>query len=330
MDHGEVEVKIMRLTNKPLFILFSIMLLSGFAMNGDAENLAERLGYPADSVLLIIHADDMGMCHSANVASIDALEKGIVTCGSVMVPCPWFEELTAYARTHPEADIGLHLTLNAEWKSYRWGPVAGRSVVKGLVDPAGYLFHDVREVYGSATPEEVEKEVRAQIEFALASGVKPTHLDSHMGTLYYNPKYLQVAFKLSEEYDIPLMFFNPTPEMIEKAGGRDVFPIEAIKVLQQRGIPLLDGLAEIDDGPLEGMADAYKKKISGLKPGAYEIIIHPTLDSGESRAITNSAQKRDAEYQTFTDPAMKEFLDQQGVKLIGWKNLYPLWKARQR
>ncbi len=299
-------------------------------MNGYSENLAERLGHPADSVLLIIHADDMGMCHSANLASIDCLEKGIVKSGSVMVPCPWFEEIAAYARQHPEADIGLHLTLTAEWKSYRWAPMAGRSVVKGLVDPSGYMFHGVRQVYESATPDEVEKEIRAQIEFALANGIKPTHLDSHMGTLYYNPAYLQVAFKLSEEYDIPLMFFNPNSEIIAKAGILDVNSLDAVKAMQKRGVPLLDGLPEIGNVPIEEMAGAYKKLIAGLKPGAYEIIIHPNLDCAESQAITGTHKKRAAEHQTFTNPAMKEFIEKQGVKLIGWKDLYPLWKARKR
>lgn len=302
------------------------------AANGYAQDktLAERLGYAKDDVLLIIHADDMGMCHSSSLACIDALEKGIVTCASTMVPCPWFPEIAQYAREHPEADIGLHLTYTAEWKRYRWGPLSPRSLVPGLIDEEGYFHHGVEAVVKSSNAKEIEIETRAQIEHALRNGLKPTHLDSHMGTIYADPSFLQTVLKLSEEYDIPFMFFNPTPAMIERVGGEDKFPSALSESMAARGVPLIDSLPSIGDVPVDQYEEAYKKLIAELKPGVHLLIIHPNLESDESRAITGTHEKRNAEYEIFTNPAMKTFIEKQGVKLIGWKDLLPLWKSRAR
>ncbi len=165
-------------------LILGLVLAGAMSVKAQGQNTAERLGYPADARLLIIHADDTGMCHSANLASIDALKKGIVTSGSIMVPCPWFMEIADYAREHPEIDLGLHLTHTSEWKSYRWRPLALSSLVPGLIDAEGYMHSHVGSVVRSSNAKEIEAEIRAQIEFALQNGVKPTHLDSHMGTLY--------------------------------------------------------------------------------------------------------------------------------------------------
>jgi predicted glycoside hydrolase/deacetylase ChbG (UPF0249 family) len=116
--------------------------------------LAVRLGYPADAKLLIINGDDCGMCHTANLATIECLEKGLMTSATLMVPCPWFPEMVSYAKTHPEKDFGLHLTQTSEWRIYRWGPVASRSEVPGLIDPDGYLWQAVQQVYAKGTPQE--------------------------------------------------------------------------------------------------------------------------------------------------------------------------------
>lgn len=295
------------------------------------ETVAERLGYKADDVLLIIHADDMGMCRSANEACMECLDKGIVTSASVMVPCPWFPQAAQYFRENPDADMGLHLTLTAEWKKYRWGPVASKSEVPGLLDEEGYFFHGVRSVAQSASPEEVEAEIRAQIEHALKNGMKPTHMDSHMGTIYARPDYWQAALKLSEEYDIPFMNFSASKWMIERARRDGIeFPTEAANALAARGIPLIDSLPAIDDVPLEKTEDAYRELIANLEPGVHLLIIHPNVLTEESKAITGTHMKRNEEYKIFTNPETKTFIDEHNVKLIGWKDLQPLWKARKR
>src|SRR5438093_2930853 len=146
------------------------------------KTLAARLGYAPDAKLLIVHADDLGAAHSIDVASIKAFESGLVNSGSIMVPCPWLSEIAAYARNHPEADLGLHLTLTSEWTPYRWGPVLSKDRVSSLLDSTGYFYSTESEAASHMTPAEVEAELRSQIERARSLGIQPTHLDSHMGT----------------------------------------------------------------------------------------------------------------------------------------------------
>lgn len=308
------------------------VLLVGALMNGTSihtysETTAEKLGYPSDAKLLIIHADDIGMCHSANVASMDALTKGIVTSGSIMVPCPWFLEIAQFSQEHPDIDLGLHLTLTAEWRRYRWRPLAPVSTVANLLDPEGYMFRDVRSVASNASAEEIKTELRAQIEFALAHGIKPTHLDSHMGTIYARPDYVRAAIELSEEYDIPFMLFRATPQIIEMTGDR--FDHELSAAMDRRDVPLLDGLYSIKDTSPDESRQFYRQVIQSLQPGVNELIIHLAVESDEIKAITNSWRQRVFDYQIFTDPKMREWIEAQGVILIGWDDLLPLWKQRK-
>src|SRR5712664_772606 len=170
---------------------------------GVQNSLAEKLGYPRDAKLLIVHADDLGVTHSVNAASTQALESGGVKSASIMVPCPWFPEIADYAKSHPAADFGLHLTLTSERVYYRWGPVAPRDKVLSLVDENGYFHHD----WMAATriePKEVEVELRAQIERGYAMGIRPTHLDSHQYRLYDNGKELfEVLLRIAHEKKLP-------------------------------------------------------------------------------------------------------------------------------
>lgn len=315
---------------KHRYMILTIMVLF-FVGNTGAETVAEKLGFSADTKLLILHADDIGMCHSANTAGIAALEKGIVTCGSVMVPCPWFLEIADYSKDHPELDLGIHLTHTSEWKTYRWRPLAALPLVKGLIDAQGYMQPDVRDVYQNSSVQEAEAEMRAQIDFALQHGMKPTHLDSHMGTLYYHPEYLQMALRVSEEYDIPIMFFKANESFLKllPAEGRDGF-VQLSKSVESRGVPLLDAMPSIGDVPVENYEEAYRNLIRSLKPGLSLTILHLADESKEYERITGSYPRRLAEYNLFTDPSMKTFIDEQGVKLIGWKDLLPLWKQRAK
>ena len=181
------------------FSLFAVPLAKA-----DGATLAERLGYKATDKLLIINGDDTGMCHAANVATIDSLERGLMTSATIMVPCPWFTEIARYAKANPEKDFGIHLCHTSEWQVYRWGPVASRDKVPGLVDSQGYLWPSVPEVYIHGKPEQALIEGRAQIQKALDAGVDVSHLDSHMGTLQLEPRYLQVYLQLALELDVPL------------------------------------------------------------------------------------------------------------------------------
>ena len=172
---------------------------------GQTKSTAERLGYPRDSKLLIIHADDLAVAHSEDAASFDALNQHAATSASIMVPCPWLNEVADYAKAHPEADLGLHLTLTSEWKTYRWGPVESKDKVSSLVDPSGYLWSEVAPAARNIRPEEAEREIRAQVEHAVAVGIHPTHLDTHMGTLIATPELFAVFVKIAHGYNLPFL-----------------------------------------------------------------------------------------------------------------------------
>src|SRR5829696_5168409 len=167
-------------------------------------SVAERLGYPRDAKLLIVHADDLGMAHSVNAATMKAFESGLVNSGSIMVPCPWLPEIAVYARANPQADLGLHLTLTSEWTSFRWGPVMPKDRVTSLLDKDGYLYLTETEAASHADPKEVELEITAQIARARALGIQPTHLDSHMGTLYQNKALFEVFLRVARQKKLPV------------------------------------------------------------------------------------------------------------------------------
>src|SRR6059058_5333645 len=182
---------------KPMFFLSVTVLLFAATLSAQTRTVAERLGYPRDAKLLILHADDLGTAHSVDAASFDALDKGIISSASIMMPTPWVTEVAAYARAHPEADLGLHLTLTSEWATYRWGTVASAAAVPSLLDSTGTLPDDTGPVSTRAKMPEVEMEVRAQLERARALGIRPTHLDSHMGSLFGTPALLATYVKMA-------------------------------------------------------------------------------------------------------------------------------------
>ncbi|HEV7389082.1 MAG TPA: polysaccharide deacetylase family protein, partial [Gemmatimonadaceae bacterium] len=190
--------------------LLALLLLAP-ALPAQTRTIAERLGYPRDAKLLILHADDLGAAHSINAATFDALDKGIISSASIMMPTPWVTEVAAYARAHPDADLGLHLTLTSEWQTYRWGTVASADKVASLVDSTGTLPDDIGPVSKRAKLPEVELEIRAQIERARALGIRPTHLDSHMGALFDTPALLTAYIKAGHEYHLPFLALRINP-----------------------------------------------------------------------------------------------------------------------
>ncbi len=297
------------------------LTLSPSANAADAPTVAERLGYKATDRLLIIHADDAGMCHSVNVATIDAMEKGAVTCASIMVPCPWMPEIAEYCRNHPNADFGLHLTLTAEWQNYRWRPVVPIPEAPGLVDEQGFLHHEVPDVLMHAKPAEIEKEVRAQIARAKEFGIKPTHVDSHMGTLFMGP-YYPVYTSVAKDTGIMPMLPYPTTARIAQAKMFGFDAVATHKKLAKEGFVFLDMLSETSKGDtLEERRSFYMDVIKNLKPGVTEIIVHLSLNDEEAKHITNSWQTRYNEYKIFGDPKTRAYIESLGIKLIGYKEL---------
>jgi len=306
----------MRRFNHALAIL---LITTPFATAfGQTKTVAERLGYPRDSKLLIIHADDLAVAHSEDTASFDALDKHAVTSASIMVPCPWLTEVADYAKSHPDADLGLHLTLTAEWKTYRWGPVESKDKVPSLLDASGYLWPEVEPAVRNLKADEAEREIRAQIEHAMAVGIHPTHVDSHMGTLFARPDLFAVYVKVAHEYKLPFLAAL-TPDA----------PKELLSLLSDKDI-VLDSVVIAD--PEIGAANwktFYSNAIKNLKPGVTEIIVHLGHNDAELQAVTvdhpdYGAAWRQRDYDAVTGPEFKKAIADNHVILIHWKDLAKL------
>ena len=306
-----------------LYVLLLSFLLSTFPVAVSAQTLLERLGYPADTKLIIVHADDLGETHAVNAAAIKALQGGTINSASLMVPCPWFPEIADYAKSHPDADFGLHLTLTSERVYYRWGPVASADKVPSLVDENGYFHHDW-EQNQHVNPNDVEVELQAQIERALAMGVRPTHLDSHQYRLIMNGKELfDVMLRVAHKYKLPVFvtrdWFADYPYLQTSLGPGDI---------------VLDHTVTIEpEVPPEKWAEFYLTALKNLKPGVTEFVIHPGYDDEELRAATRERSTwgsawRQRDYDVFTSDQFREVLAQQKIKLITWRELARMAAAK--
>jgi predicted glycoside hydrolase/deacetylase ChbG (UPF0249 family) len=293
---------------------------------------AEKLGYPQGSKVILLHCDDAGMCDEANIAIRNYFEKGDVQSTAVMVPCPFSMDLIEWAKTQSSPDVGIHLTLTSEWKTWRWGPVADKEKVPGLIDPEGKLWHDVPDVVMHATPQEVETEVRAQIDKVISSGFTPTHIDTHMGTLYATQDYVQVFLKIAEEYGIPANAIDLSDTAIAANFRREGYPItpDVVELLDKYTLPKLDNFSSVPDGDsYEDKRDKFFQLVNSLNPGLTEIIFHPSVDTENLKTITGSWQQRVWESQLFSDPAVKDFMEKNGIIITTWRELMKRYSETQ-
>ena len=287
----------------------------------------KKLGFSPDDRVVIIHTDDIGMCQASVDAFADLLDYGLISSGAVMVPCPWFLEAAAYARSHPQADLGAHLTLTSEYETYRWPPVSTRDPAAGLLDEQGFLHKSTQAVWDRADPEAAAAELEAQIRRALAEGVDLTHIDTHMGAVAH-PSLIPSYIQLATRYGRPPMI--PRLSAVEMMAAGDVDEDTAqmitgmIAMLDEMGLPLLDGLSGLALVDPTDRLEQAKAALGALKLGLTHFIIHPAKDTPELRRITPSWACRVADYETFSSDAMRDFIRAEGFQVIGYRTLKAL------
>jgi predicted glycoside hydrolase/deacetylase ChbG (UPF0249 family) len=299
------------------FLPVLVVLVSSPAFSqGAPKSIQERLGYAASARLLILHADDFGMNHSVNRATSEALEHRWITSASILVPCPWFLEAANFAKTHPDLDLGIHQALTSEWTTFRWGPVTSKDQVPSLLDAQGYLPSDTPEVASKAKSDEVEKELRAQIERARSFGVNVTHLDSHMVALFQTPELFSTYRKLGESFRLPIL--------AARSGSDHAVPAES---KMSPDSVLIDRVIEMSPGvDAKDWLAWYEKQLQPLGPGVYQVIVHLAYDDEEMRGATSDhpdwgAAWRQHDLDMVKSSEFQKFLKQQGFVLVGWKDL---------
>jgi predicted glycoside hydrolase/deacetylase ChbG (UPF0249 family) len=283
----------------------------------------QKIGYTDNDRLVIIHADDIGMCHASVQAFKDLWAFGTITSGAVMVPCPWFPAAAEMCRQNPDMDMGVHATLNSEWDAYRWAPISGGEAGAGLRDEAGYFHQWHQAVYDNAKPEEVDVEVNLQIEKALKAGIDATHVDSHMGTIM-NPLYIQSYVQAAAKRLLPNMLPRLTARGIEMMGvgeQEQVLYAPIMGMLENLGVPMVDGILSM---PLDHGNDhigVAKKIFAEVPVGITHFILHPSIDTPELRAIAPDWQARVANYNAFMSDELKMFVESADIKLIGYRQI---------
>jgi predicted glycoside hydrolase/deacetylase ChbG (UPF0249 family) len=341
--------------HKKIFFIGTLLMMQMGIAASQEMTYAEKLGYPKGSKVVIFHVDDAGMAYESNQGAKKSIEGGVASSCSIMMTCPWAADMAKYALKHPEMDAGLHLVLTSEWKAYRWGPLSGKEQVPGLVDPEGNLWSSVPEVLAHASPEEVEKEIRAQIERALSIGLKPTHMDSHMGTLFASDQFLERYIKLGIEYKIPVMFpggnnklltFSLNQPLVRKLKEEGKYkegmelPRPAMlnktkevgQMIWNAGLPVLDDLHTISGSwapkgevSVEELgkykAEQCKDLLRQMEPGLAMIIVHSNQMTETFQHISGSGKSRYADLLAMTDPGLQQFIEEEGIILTTWREL---------
>jgi predicted glycoside hydrolase/deacetylase ChbG (UPF0249 family) len=302
---------------RALLLSSVVSLLAASTLTSQAGTIAERLGHPRDAKLLIIHADDLGAAHSIDAASFEALDRGTISSASIMIPTPWVTEVATYAKAHPNADLGLHLTITSEWDTYRWGSTAPADEVPSLLDSTGTFPSDVAPVVARAKATEVEREIRAQIDRAIALGIRPTHLDSHMGALFASPALFATYVRVARAYRLPFLALR---------GDRRVKPQPP---LLETDVLLDTVIIAGPDVPRDRWKEFYLREIANLKPGVTELIVHLGRDDSELQAVTVNHEPygsawRQRDTDVVNSPEFKKALADNGVIVITWRDLQKL------
>jgi len=279
-----------------------------------------RLGLPDDARALILHVDDVGMCHSSVEAFTQLVANGMVVSGSVMVPPSWFPHIATWARSHAEADLGVHLVLTSEWSTYRWRPLSTTDPATGLIDEEGYLPHTGPKLAG-ADPDAVLREWRAQVRRARAWGIDLTHLDTHMFSALspdYFPHYLQLA----EEEQLPCLLHREWRDRYGFVNEMRSLGPAAARQWEDEGRPVIDVVELMGATPPEGRLRRTFEIIDAIPAGSLaEILYHPGIDTPELRAAAPDWPERLADFDVLMSDELPRFLEASGITLITWRAL---------
>ena len=281
-------------------------------------NLAQKLGFSKDAKLLIIHADDAGLSHSENMATIQSLENGIVNSYSIMVPCPWFYEMAQFAKNNPQFDNGIHLTLTCEWENYKFGPVLPIKEVPTLVDENGHFYKKREQLRKNASAADVKKELQAQIEKAIRFGLRPTHIDSHMYSVGASPEFFDIYRDLGKKYKLPLMISSQLMEMVGLNPYLNINEADLTIKKAHYGI-----FEYFESGKL---SDYYSTFFKDVVSGLNIVLIHPAFDDSEMQGITINhpnfgAEWRQIDFESFTNQNNKAKLKEHSIELITWNDI---------
>jgi len=287
----------------------------------------EKMGFQPEDRVLITHIDDMGFSHAANQGTTACLKSRAASCASVLVSAPWFQEAVVICQENPEFDVGVHLTLTCEYPTFRWPPLSTRDPASGLLDEQGYMWRTREDGVRHVLAEAAAGEMRAQIDGALEAGIDVTHIDTHMGTVVH-PKFIGSYLSLADEYGIPAFLPNMTRERLDGMKQVDM-PDEYLEIMDKidtNAVPTLDEIIIDTLIPLTAdMPDKkqfYRDRIAGIKPGLTHLLFHPAVTGEELNAITpESAPSRNADYEAWSDPDLKAFIDSLGIRHIGYREL---------
>ena len=281
-------------------------------------NSAQKLEFSKNTKLLMIHADDAGLTHSENMATIQSLEKGIVNSYSIMVPCPWYYEMAVFAKNNPQFDYGIHLTLTCEWESYKFGPVLPVSEVPSLVDENGYFYKKREQLRKNASAEDVKNELQAQIEKAIKFGLKPTNIDSHMYSVGTSPEFFDVYRDLGEKYNLPVLI---NEQLMKMVGLKPELNIKEGDFLIDRTY-----VAEFKYFETGKLGDYYSSILENLTSGLNLILVHPAFDDNEMKGVTINhpnfgSEWRQIDFDFFTNEENKTKLKENNIELVTWNDI---------
>ena len=286
----------------------------------------KKLGFDENDRVVIFHADDIGSCQASVAAYSDLLDFGILSSAAAMIPCPWFPaaaELCRAQRDNLRLDMGVHLTLNSEWARYRWGPASIRAPESGLVDEIGCFFNDPDTTQERAEETAVHRELRAQIDLAIAAGIEPTHIDSHIFTLFH-PRFLPIYFQLARQYRLPAFMIRASADRLQAEGYDEETAVTLAALIQEAdaaGNPTFDHVYMMSLNRWENRLDEARGALAALPAGLSYFIIHPAQDSPELRAMAPDWRCRVADYELFIDERWQKSVAASGVQTIGYRPL---------